>query len=59
VPIIKKPQEGGGKLPAESAQNPKAIGSLAGGPSLFEHGSVWLRADFHMHTPADKEFSYT
>lgn len=29
------------------------------GPSLFKHGSTWLRADFHMHTLADKEFSYT
>lgn len=59
MPIIKKPHEGEGKLPAESAQSPKAVGSPAGGPALFEHGSVWARADFHMHTPADKEFSYT
>lgn len=28
-------------------------------PSLFKHGSTWLRADFHMHTLADKEFSYS
>ena len=27
-------------------------------PSLFKHGSTWVRADFHMHTIADKEFSY-
>src|SRR5215472_7668953 len=27
-------------------------------PSLFKHGSAWVRADFHMHTSADKEFSY-
>jgi chromosome segregation protein len=27
--------------------------------SVFEHGSGWLRADFHMHTLADKEFSYS
>ncbi len=26
---------------------------------LFEHGSVWLKADFHLHTKADKEFKYT
>ena len=26
--------------------------------SLFQNGSVWLRADFHLHTKADKEFSY-
>jgi ABC-type cobalamin/Fe3+-siderophores transport system ATPase subunit len=26
---------------------------------LFPHGSRWLRADFHLHTRADKEFSYT
>ncbi|MGL5979277.1 MAG: TrlF family AAA-like ATPase [Phocaeicola sp.] len=25
---------------------------------LFENGSVWLRADFHLHTKADKEFLY-
>lgn len=24
----------------------------------FKHGSVWLRADFHLHTKADKEFKY-
>lgn len=28
-------------------------------PSVFKHGSTWVRADFHMHTVADKEFSYT
>lgn len=28
-------------------------------PSLFKHGSTWVRADFHMHTGADKEFSYS
>ena len=28
-------------------------------PSLFKHGSTWVRADFHMHTLADKEFSYS
>lgn len=26
---------------------------------LFAHGSVWLRADFHLHTDADKEFRYS
>lgn len=26
--------------------------------SPFAHGSTWLRADFHLHTKADKEFSY-
>jgi len=26
---------------------------------LFAHGSVWLRADFHLHTNADKEFTYS
>ena len=25
----------------------------------FEFGSRWLKADFHLHTDADKEFSYT
>src|SRR6202521_3942502 len=26
--------------------------------SPFANGSAWLRADFHLHTRADKEFSY-
>lgn len=25
---------------------------------LFKNGSVWLKADFHLHTKADKEFRY-
>ena len=25
----------------------------------FPHGAEWLRADFHLHTRADQEFSYT
>ncbi len=25
---------------------------------IFENGSTWLRADFHLHTKADKEFVY-
>ncbi|MBF0236693.1 MAG: histidinol-phosphatase [SAR324 cluster bacterium] len=27
-------------------------------PEIFKYGSTWLRADFHLHTKADKEFSY-
>ena len=27
--------------------------------NIFENGAIWLRADFHLHTKADKEFSYT
>ncbi len=27
--------------------------------SVFSHGSTWVRADFHMHTRADKEFTYS
>ncbi len=27
-------------------------------PEIFEHGSVWARADFHLHTIKDKEFNY-
>jgi len=26
--------------------------------SIFKNGSVWLKADFHLHTKADKEFKY-
>lgn len=25
---------------------------------LFQNGTTWLRADFHLHTRADKEFTY-
>lgn len=28
-------------------------------PNIFTNGSVWLRADFHLHTNADKEFLYS
>jgi len=27
--------------------------------TLFQSGAVWLRADFHLHTKADKEFEFT
>lgn len=27
-------------------------------PNIFQHGSTWVRADFHMHTRKDKEFQY-
>lgn len=27
--------------------------------TLFQNGTTWLRADFHLHTKADKEFSYS
>lgn len=27
--------------------------------TLFQNGAHWLRADFHLHTKADKEFAYT
>ena len=26
---------------------------------LFQNGTTWLRADFHLHTKADKEFAYS
>ncbi len=26
--------------------------------NIFKNGSVWLKADFHMHTRADKEFKF-
>jgi|GEM_PF-2614105 len=25
---------------------------------IFENGATWLRTDFHLHTRADKEFSF-
>lgn len=27
--------------------------------NTFKNGSAWIRADFHLHTKADKEFKYT
>ncbi|MDR0608855.1 MAG: hypothetical protein LBG58_01980 [Planctomycetaceae bacterium] len=27
--------------------------------NIFQNGSCWLRADFHLHTKADKEFKYS
>jgi ABC-type lipoprotein export system ATPase subunit len=27
--------------------------------AIFQNGSIWLRADFHLHTKADKEFVYS
>ena len=27
--------------------------------NIFKNGSLWLKADFHMHTKADKEFKYS
>jgi hypothetical protein len=35
------------------------VNSSAATPSVFDHGSAWVRADFHMHTLADKEFLYS
>ncbi|MDQ0457714.1 TrlF family AAA-like ATPase [Rhizobium paknamense] len=26
---------------------------------VFEHGAQWIRADFHLHTRADREFKFT
>lgn len=26
--------------------------------NIFKNGSAWMRADFHLHTKADREFSY-
>jgi chromosome segregation protein len=34
------------------------MSSLVVTPALFEHGSTWVRGDFHLHTIADKEFAY-
>jgi len=28
-------------------------------PEIFKYGSTWLRADFHLHTNADREFQYS
>jgi len=27
--------------------------------AVFRSGATWLRADFHLHTKADKEFKYS
>ncbi|MCB2262524.1 MAG: hypothetical protein LGR52_06230 [Candidatus Thiosymbion ectosymbiont of Robbea hypermnestra] len=31
---------------------------MAIGEDIFSHGSRWLRADFHLHSRADREFRY-
>src|SRR5262245_53093130 len=38
--------------PKTSPQAPDAA------PQPFPNGSEWVRADFHLHTRADKEFAY-
>jgi predicted ATPase len=44
----------------ESTERAKvpSTNDLESSPSLFDHGSAWVRADFHMHTLDDKEFAY-
>src|ERR1035438_1624350 len=42
-----------------NAAKPQSVNSPAASPSVFDYGSTWVRADFHMHTIADKEFSYS
>lgn len=34
----------------------KSLANDATRVPLFEHGARWLRADFHLHTPADRHF---
>ena len=34
------------------------MSDIATTPKIFKHGSCWLRADFHLHTRADKEFTF-
>ena len=64
--ISRKSQDSGSVSPLSGKvlQEPLPKGkggesSAAGTPTLFEHGSAWVRADFHMHTLADKEFRYS
>ena len=32
--------------------------TAASAGEFFPHGTEWARADFHLHTRADKEFAY-
>lgn len=41
-----------------TAENKANAEEAAQAPKPFENGSVWVRADFHLHTKADKEFAY-
>jgi predicted ATPase len=34
------------------------MGDMTTTSEIFKHGACWLRADFHLHTRADKEFTY-
>ena len=56
MPVSRKSE-----LPNESTHNATApnLRDLESTPSVFAHGAAWVRADFHMHTLADKEFSYS
>lgn len=35
-----------------------SFGRPKGGPIAFAEGAQWIRADFHLHTRADREFKY-
>lgn len=41
------------------ATAPEQAASAKESLSVFAYGSTWVRADFHLHTRADKEFSYS
>lgn len=64
--ISRKSQDSGSRSAPSGKGVPEALqkakgqeSSVAGTPTLFEHGSAWVRADFHMHTLADREFTYS
>ncbi len=50
MPVAKKSQQG--------EPTPSATPLPLAAPSIFQHGSAWVRADFHLHTKADREFAY-
>jgi hypothetical protein len=37
---------------------PKESLTVDARPSPFPNGAKWVRADFHLHTKADREFDY-
>jgi predicted ATPase len=41
------------------ALSPEVTATSASPIGFFPHGTEWVRADFHLHTRADKEFKYS
>ena len=45
-------------MAAKMSNNGNGERGESGAGKVFENGNAWVRADIHLHTKADKEFSY-